>query len=653
MVSHYSAISAFFSNQSVADVPWTCNLPECGSGIFAFVHPADATHTINLCSAFFVFSPASGTDSQPGTLIHESSHFNDLAGTNDDAYGQTASQALALSTPVNAVANADSHQYFAENDPFRSMGNMRPNATAQTLSVAAGQPIAITLAGTDADGNPLTYAIVTPPTHGTLTGTAPALTYTSTAAAATSDSFTFQASDALSTSAPATVTINISAPLDTEGPTIVATPDRAANGAGWYSAPVIYSFTCNDPSGVSACPSPLTVSANGANQSFTVSAADRAGNSRSLVVNGINIDATAPTVTVTGVTNGATYPTGAVPVAACSTTDVLSGVAAAAVLAVSGGPASFSASCSGATDVAGNAQTAPVIAIYTVTPPPDTTPPTITPTVVGTLGSGGWYVSNVNVSWAITDPESTITTTACAPTAVTTDTPGVVITCSARSAGGTSTSSVTVKRDASPPISTVTGLTAGATYVEGSVPGAACASTDTGGSLIATSATLNWSPGLPTTPGAYVASCSGAIDGAGNLQAAASTVSINVVAAAVNRADLATSIACTVTSQKSGSTTCTVTVSNSGPAAATATRAVLTLSDGVKVTAAGSATRLGDGLLAWNAGSIVAGSSATLTITVRATDGRGRIVAAAASQTPDPNLLNNAAMANVQRSRDD
>ncbi|HEV8631557.1 MAG TPA: M35 family metallo-endopeptidase, partial [Thermoanaerobaculia bacterium] len=48
---------------------------------------------------------------------HETSHFTVVAGTDDWAYGQSACKSLALSNPTNAVDNADSHEYFAENTP--------------------------------------------------------------------------------------------------------------------------------------------------------------------------------------------------------------------------------------------------------------------------------------------------------------------------------------------------------------------------------------------------------------------------------------------------------------------------------------------------------------------------------------------------------
>ncbi len=40
-------------------------------------------------------------------------------GTQDYAYGQANAKALAQSDAEEAVFNADSHEYFAENDPLQ------------------------------------------------------------------------------------------------------------------------------------------------------------------------------------------------------------------------------------------------------------------------------------------------------------------------------------------------------------------------------------------------------------------------------------------------------------------------------------------------------------------------------------------------------
>jgi peptidyl-Lys metalloendopeptidase len=83
--------------------------------VYAYVYPNDP-YKIYLCGAFWS-APMAGTDSKGGTLIHEMSHFPEVAGTSDWAYGQTAAANLALTDPAKALDNADSHEYFAENNP--------------------------------------------------------------------------------------------------------------------------------------------------------------------------------------------------------------------------------------------------------------------------------------------------------------------------------------------------------------------------------------------------------------------------------------------------------------------------------------------------------------------------------------------------------
>jgi predicted extracellular nuclease len=84
----------------------------------------------------------------------------------------------------------------------------------------------------------------------------------------------------------------------------------------------------------------------------------------------VPVDEVPPVVSVTGVTDGATYLLGLAPVAGCSTTDALSGVATNASVGISGGTSlgvgQFTATCSGAVDKVGNSAD-PVSVHYTVT----------------------------------------------------------------------------------------------------------------------------------------------------------------------------------------------------------------------------------------------------------------------------------------------
>ena len=108
--SNFTAISNAMDN---ASVHFDCTCTQ--TNVYAYVYP-NQPYNIYLCGAFWV-APLTGTDSKAGTLIHEMSHFNVVAGTDDFAYGQTAAMNLAITNPNNAVQNADNHEYFAENTP--------------------------------------------------------------------------------------------------------------------------------------------------------------------------------------------------------------------------------------------------------------------------------------------------------------------------------------------------------------------------------------------------------------------------------------------------------------------------------------------------------------------------------------------------------
>ncbi len=113
--AHFNSIKNAFSGQAFR---LNCDCA-ADTSLYAFVY-TNQPYEVHLCGAFFA-APATGTDSKAGTLVHETSHFTVVAGTNDYAYGQTACKRLATKTPNKAINNADSHEYFAENTPFQSI----------------------------------------------------------------------------------------------------------------------------------------------------------------------------------------------------------------------------------------------------------------------------------------------------------------------------------------------------------------------------------------------------------------------------------------------------------------------------------------------------------------------------------------------------
>lgn len=94
----------------------------CNEGEFAWVYPGEA-YRLRLCPAFFdlpvltALSPGARSSeygTREGTIIHELSHFNVIAGTEDHCYSRRDCAEMAAEMPGLAIENADSFQYFTE-----------------------------------------------------------------------------------------------------------------------------------------------------------------------------------------------------------------------------------------------------------------------------------------------------------------------------------------------------------------------------------------------------------------------------------------------------------------------------------------------------------------------------------------------------------
>lgn len=92
--------------------------------------------------------------------------------------------------------------------------NDAPVANNQALTTPEDTALPITLTGNDVDGNPLTYTIVSPPTHGNLSGAGASITYTPALNYSGPDNFTFTVNDGLVTSNLATISIAVTAVND-------------------------------------------------------------------------------------------------------------------------------------------------------------------------------------------------------------------------------------------------------------------------------------------------------------------------------------------------------------------------------------------------------------------------------------------------------
>jgi PKD repeat protein len=89
--------------------------------------------------------------------------------------------------------------------------NRPPVANPATVATRTDRQALITLTGSDPDDDELTFAVVSPPANGSLSGDLPDLVYTPDDGFVGDDEFTFTATDGDRTSAPATISIAVTA----------------------------------------------------------------------------------------------------------------------------------------------------------------------------------------------------------------------------------------------------------------------------------------------------------------------------------------------------------------------------------------------------------------------------------------------------------
>ena len=158
--------------------------------------------------------------------------------------------------------------------------NDAPVADPQSISMPWDSSVNIVLTGSDVEESPLAYSIVTDPAHGSLSGSGANRQYTPNAGYSGTDSFTFKVNDGVLDSAPATVSINVTAytisgNAGVAGATLSyvdgTTKTVTADGSGGYSfqVPINWSGTVT--------PSKAGYNFSPASMSYTNVLADQAG----------------------------------------------------------------------------------------------------------------------------------------------------------------------------------------------------------------------------------------------------------------------------------------------------------------------------------------------------------------------------------------
>jgi hypothetical protein len=193
---------------------------------------------------------------------------------------------------------------------------------------------------------------------------------------------------------------------DTVAPTTVATPSRAANGAGWYRAPLSIAWVGSDmTSGLAACSATLPYSGPDTGGTPEVgSCTDNAGNSSSDTFT-VRYDTQAPNTVATPARppNGAGWYRSPVAIS-WGGTDALSGLDSCSTAVTYSGPDTTGVTRSGScTDRAGNNSSDSVVLHYDATAPTGTTA-----SAARTADHDGWYNHSLRIDWSGSDATSGI-----------------------------------------------------------------------------------------------------------------------------------------------------------------------------------------------------------------------------------------------------
>lgn len=187
--------------------------------------------------------------------------------------------------------------------------------------------------------------------------------------------------------------------IDKTPPEITAVVDRSANTNNWYKDDVTVIFTCEDLlSGIEICTDPETLG-EGAAQSSTGEATDKAGNTTSVTEKDINVDKTMPTITGsrTPVANAHGWNNSDVTIHFdCS--DGLSGIESCSPDSILSAEGAGQSAVGEVTDLAGNPASTTVADINI-----DKTSPEVTDIILPEANDLGWYNVDVPIHYTCTD----------------------------------------------------------------------------------------------------------------------------------------------------------------------------------------------------------------------------------------------------------
>lgn len=199
-------------------------------------------------------SPFAGSSSGTDFIIPTGSYSISETATSSFTPGYANACSGSQTGSISVIAG---NNYTCEvTNTYSPKPNQAPAAADSSITTAEDTAAATPLSATDGDGDVLSYSIVTSPTNGTLSGTAPNLTYTPNANYNGTDSFTWKANDGQADSNTATVVITVNPVND---------PPVAQDGSANTNedVPVPVTLTATDVDSVLLSYSVVTPPANG------------------------------------------------------------------------------------------------------------------------------------------------------------------------------------------------------------------------------------------------------------------------------------------------------------------------------------------------------------------------------------------------------
>lgn len=171
-----------------------------------FPQIADAEYSFNQNTSYEFTLTGTDPDNLPLTFeITQNPTLGVISGVNPD-FTYTPHANLSGTDVLKFKANNGTKNSLEGTIAFKING--APYAASLSVDTTADTNVNITLVGVDPENDELAYTVLTQPTLGVLSGTAPDLVYAPGGVAGT-DSFTFKVSDGQLESIAATVTINI------------------------------------------------------------------------------------------------------------------------------------------------------------------------------------------------------------------------------------------------------------------------------------------------------------------------------------------------------------------------------------------------------------------------------------------------------------